>query len=290
MGSDLTSKLDVGATDAECTFNKLKLVTQYLKILYRYKVPDYQILYLYAVSITNADGNSVSLTLSINGVTLGIYSGDESGSGIATYFKHYINETTSTPDYYAESVNGTLYIYGYTKYSYTTYYPYILNNSTGLEFTGYTKSSYEDDEDYILGVWNCLSNVQINNIMQHSLILLKNYDACSDLGLAFSTCFNHNCTSYTDVTMGGANPDGTFYRKTSERCVKVVATSNFLFIELRYQQGGSTVGIRNFPITSAGTYYFYYDDTYGWLRIAEGCEGKNVTMGNNTTGCSGCNN
>lgn len=295
LASSLSSKLDIGASDSECLFTKLKLITQYLKILYRYRVPEYEIKYLYAVTINNTDGNSLSLSLSINGLNLGTYSGDDAGQYIVSYFKNYINNNTTSPDYWADTVGSTLYIYSYTTLSYTTYIPYVLDNGTGTAYTGYSTTSYSGNEDYILGVWNCLTSIQIDDIIQHSLILLKNYDACSDLGLAFASMWSQFCTTnYDSVTLTAdeiANDiligNYPIPVSSSRDCFIVNATGRLIFTEIAVTRSGSTgpypTGI--FNINTGNTYYFIYNETYGW-NIEDNV---NTTSIVNNTGCSGCN-
>jgi hypothetical protein len=183
LAREVVKSAQYGKDNLKCLLTKLKIIHSYLDILYRYRVFQEEVTYAYSVTIENEEGNSVTIGIAINGVDIGSYTGEGDGTSIVSALKSYINENTSVPEYYAEANNSTLYIYSYAGSGVSYTYEPVLSG-----ITEYSVSSLEEEEEIILNFWNCLTNEEIDNIINHSLNILENYSTDNTGGVITDIC------------------------------------------------------------------------------------------------------
>lgn len=175
MGNAWTSSLQTRKKDLDCLTETAKILDAYVCLLYRYFVFTDTPTYAYKVTIDKEETETAeTLTLSINAVNLGAWTGTGTGAEACSYLKSYINENTSTPEYLAEYVGSTLYIYSAAAVGISyTYTPYI--DEGGSEYDSYTYSSLENKEEEILDALNTITSVQVDEIIHHAFLLLNDY-------------------------------------------------------------------------------------------------------------------
>jgi hypothetical protein len=150
-------KVSTGS-NCECLQSKLILFNEVKSILSCYKPYLTDLTYLYSLSITRGNLNSVTIDLDIGSDTFS-YTGIETASAILINLRDQLNAS----GVYLGYINGgVLYIYSYkisVDFNETTTFTSSLTTTIG------TLTNLEDNPNILVNLWNCLTTTEICHLV-----------------------------------------------------------------------------------------------------------------------------
>jgi hypothetical protein len=166
-----TDTLAYGKRDYHCMLMKAKLVKSYIRIIECYTPFTSTVTAAFSIAISKDTGTD-TVTLVLDGVTVASYTGSGEAEDIVEDFFNEINDTSAIWE--AEMDGDTLYVY-----SYSNTVDYTITNSltSSSSLTTATITSLQGELETISDLWNCLSEEELEGIIDHAYQLLEATEA-----------------------------------------------------------------------------------------------------------------
>lgn len=169
LGGTIATALATGRGDISCLIKRSNIIRAYLRILYCHWAPANTMNYLFSITVDTADGTSQPATSITQTTTDGVQTYSDAKP---SWTDHVIGLTTIA-EQLDDDTTVEWNIEGTTLY--------IWSNSNQLEYSviaNLTVTDLSDSiEDYTLGK-NCLTNSQIENIIQSAYKVLESESGC----------------------------------------------------------------------------------------------------------------
>lgn len=171
LAKDTSDAFNIDRGDLKCNLNKLRVVSFYIESMYYYVPFDADVTYAHRFKITRTDSQQITIEIDIGGVVFS-HTGSGDALSFAENLANQVNNNTQTPDYDAKFFDNILYIFSYdsgSNFSINT----VVNVIQGSDQDNkVTKENYEDKLSELLNTWNCLTEGELCQIIDHSYDLL----------------------------------------------------------------------------------------------------------------------
>lgn len=156
---------------SEELLNKLTEASYLLELFYRHKVFLQEVTNAQKFDITSEITETVVAQLRAGTRVLSTYSGVGDPDIMLAFYVTNVNANTSTNGYYAELIEGSLYLYSYENTE--TYADNININFLTQPNVTYTSESLENNLSDLLNLWNCLTVCNMSNIKNKFIKLIS---------------------------------------------------------------------------------------------------------------------
>lgn len=165
-----TDSLAYGKRDYHCVLTKAKLLKSYIRIIECYVPFTETVTAAFSITFSKETGSDI-VTLDIDGATVATYNGSGDSEDIVLEFYNDINNGASVWE--AEYDGNTLYVYSYDN---SVNYNSLLELTSSFDLTSGSVSSLQGELDTISDLWNCISEDELEGIINHSYSLLETTD------------------------------------------------------------------------------------------------------------------